>query len=127
MTRHAHTSPHGAAIGPYSHAVDAHGLIYLSGQTPVDPRTGQLVTGGIADQTRRCLDNLTAVLTAAGLTRDDVVKCSVYLTDMADFSAMNEVYAEYFTEPRPARTTVAVAGLPRGAAIEIEMIALRPA
>lgn len=125
MTRQAFTSPHGAAIGPYSHAIDAGGLVFLSGQTPVDPATGQLVPGGIQDQAHQCMRNLLAVLSAAGLTSDDVIKCTVYLTDMDHFAAMNEVYGEYFTEPRPARTTVEVSRLPRNAAIEIEMIAQR--
>lgn len=125
MTRRAFTSAHGAAIGPYSHAIETGGLLFLSGQTPVDPATGQLVPGGIEEQTHQCLRNLLAVLTAAGLSSDDVVKCTVYLTNMDDFAAMNEVYREYFTEPRPARTTVEVARLPRDAMIEIEMIAQR--
>jgi 2-iminobutanoate/2-iminopropanoate deaminase len=123
--RKALTSANGVAVGPYSHAVEAGGLVLLSGQTPIDPGTGELVSGGIDVQTRRCLENLTAVLAAGGLTRADVVKCTVYLTDIADFSAMNAAYAEYFDEPFPARTTIAVAGLPLGARVEIEMIAQR--
>jgi len=123
--RKALTSANGVAVGPYSHAVEAGGLVLLSGQTPIDPGTGELVSGGIDAQTRRCLENLTAVLAAGGLTRADVVKCTVYLTDIADFSAMNAAYAEYFDEPFPARTTIAVAGLPLGARVEIEMIAQR--
>ena len=115
----------GVAIGPYSPGIDAGALVFLSGQTPVDPETGALVAGGIAEQTRRCLDNLAEVLAAAGLTLDDVVKANVYLVDMADFAPMNAAYAECFAEPHPARTTVAVAGLPLGARVEIEVIALR--
>lgn len=123
MTRTAITSTDGVAIGPYSHAIDTGDFVFLSGQTPLDPATGELVTGSIEAQTRRCLDNLQAVLTAGGLTLDDVVKCTVYLTDMADFAEMNAAYAAYFSVPYPARTTVAVAGLPRDARVEIEMVA----
>lgn len=126
MPRHAVTAPGAAAVGPYSHAIDTGSLVLLSGQTPLDPATGALVEGSIGDQARQCLANLGAVLAAAGLGFDDVVKCNVYLTDMADFAAMNEVYAEHFSEPFPARTTVAVAGLPLGARIEIELVAQHP-
>jgi 2-iminobutanoate/2-iminopropanoate deaminase len=125
MPRKAITAEGVAAIGPYSHAVDSEGLVFLSGQTPIDPATGQLVEGEVGEQARRCVDNLSAVLAAAGLTLDDVVKVNVYLTSMDDFAAMNEVYASRFTEPYPARTTVAVAGLPLGARIEIELVARR--
>ncbi len=113
------------AVGPYSHAVEAGDLVYFSGQTPLDPETGTLVTGGIAAQTKQCFQNLFAVLTAAGLTESNVVKVNVFLTDMADFAAMNAVYAEHFQSPYPARTTIGVASLPLGASIEIEMIARR--
>lgn len=113
------------AIGPYVHAVWAGELLYLSGQTPIDPATGQLVPGGIAEQTSRAFDNLEAVLGDAGLSMDDVVKCNVYLTSMADFQAMNAVYQARFQVPYPARTTVAVAALPLGALVEIEMVARR--
>mgnify|MGYP006280173791 CR=1 FL=1 len=126
MTRRPVTSAHGVAVGPYSHGVDTGSLVFLSGQTPLDPQTGALVTGSIADQTCQCLTNLGAVLAAAGLTFDDVVKCSVFLTDMGDFAEMNVAYAAYFTEPYPARTTIAVAGLPLGARVEIELVAQRP-
>ena len=119
----ADTAP--AALGPYSHA--AHGgavpLLYLSGQTPVDPDTGRLISADVTEQTRRVFANLASVLAAAGRTLDDVVKVNVYLTSMADFDAMNSAYAEVFTAPFPARTTVAVAGLPLGAAVEIEAVA----
>lgn len=125
MARTPITSPDGVAVGPYSHAIDTGSFVYLSGQTPIDPAAGALATGSIDAQTRRCLDNLAAVLAAGGLTLDDVVKCNVYLTDMADFAEMNSAYADYFAEPHPARTTVAVAGLPLGARVEIEMVALR--
>jgi 2-iminobutanoate/2-iminopropanoate deaminase len=113
------------AVGPYSQAVESGDHVFLSGQTPIDPATGQLVEGEVGEQARRCVDNLSAVLAAAGLTLDDVVKVNVYLTSMDDFAEMNEVYASRFTEPYPARTTVAVAGLPLGARIEIELVARR--
>ena len=111
------------AVGPYSHAVRAGRLVYLSGQAPLDPATGKLVEGDVATQTERVFANLSVVLTAAGLTFDHVVKANVYLTDLSDFAAMNEVYAHVFSEPYPARTTVAVAGLPLGAQVEIELVA----
>jgi 2-iminobutanoate/2-iminopropanoate deaminase len=101
-------------------------MVYLSGQTPVDPGTDALVEGGIAVQTERCLQNLFAVLAAAGLTSDDVVKVNVYLVDMSDFAAMNAVYERSFSKPFPARTTIGVASLPLGAQIEIELVARRP-
>ena len=125
MSRVAITSENGVAVGPYSHGIDTGTLEFLSGQTPIDPATGLLVEGDIQTQTRQCLDNLSAVLAAAGLSRENAVKCNVYLVDMADFAAMNAAYAAYFSEPFPARTTVAVAGLPLGAKVEIEMIAQR--
>lgn len=118
------TAPNAAAIGPYSHAVWAHNL-YLSGQTPIDPATGQLISGGIAEQTAQCFRNLFSVLAAAGMGPENVVKVNVYLTDMGDFAAMNAVYAAQFQAPYPARTTIGVAALPLGAKIEIEMIAQR--
>ena len=114
-----------AALGPYSPAVWAGDLLYLSGQTPVDPASGRLVTGDVGTQTMRAFDNLQAVLEDAGLAMDDVIKCNVYLTDMADFGAMNAAYERRFARPYPARTTVAVAALPLGARVEIEMVARR--
>jgi 2-iminobutanoate/2-iminopropanoate deaminase len=126
MPRTAVTAPGAVAVGPYSQGVEADRLVFLSGQTPLDPETGALVGGGIEEQTRRCLDNLAAVLEGAGLGLDDVVKCTVFLTDISDFAAMNAAYRGYFTEPFPARTTIGVAALPLGAAVEIEMVALRP-
>lgn len=115
---------HGAAsLGAYSHVVAIDGFYYLSGQTPMDPPTSALVVGSIADQTRQCMANLVAVLEAAGLTLDNVIKCNTYLTDMNDFAEYDAVYRSYFAEPFPARTTVQVAGLPMGAQIEIEMVA----
>lgn len=121
--RHAVDVDNAVAVGPYSHAVRSNGHLFCSGQTPLDPATGTLVGGGVSAQTRQCFANLFAVLAAAGLTPDDVVKCNVYLTDMADFAAMNGAYESVFDEPYPARTTVAVAGLPLGAAVEIELVA----
>lgn len=111
------------AVGPYSHAVLAGDLVYCSGQVPLDPATSELVTGDIAAQTNRIFDNLAAVLVAAGSGLARVVKTTVFLTDIGDFAAMNEVYAKRFGEHRPARSTVGVAALPRGARIEIECIA----
>jgi 2-iminobutanoate/2-iminopropanoate deaminase len=113
------------AVGPYSHAVEVDGHVYLSGQTPLDPATGQLVTGDIAAQAEQCFRNLFAVLAAAGLSSDNVVKVNVFLVDMNDFGAMNEVYQRQFNKPFPARTTIGVAALPLNAGIEIEMIARR--
>lgn len=113
------------AIGPYSQAVDAGGFVFLAGQIAIDPSTGQLVHGDIRTQTERVLRNLEAVLAAAGLGLDRVVKTTVYMTDLAEFSAMNEVYARFFPRPPPARATVQVAALPRGARVEIEAVALR--
>jgi endoribonuclease L-PSP, putative len=123
MKRTAITSKDAAAIGPYSHGIDADGLIFLSGQSPEDPVTLEIPEGGVQVQTQQCFDNLLAVLKEAGLTFDDVQKVNVYLTDMDDFAAMNEVYKKQFAQPYPARTTVGVASLPLGAKVEIEMIA----
>jgi 2-iminobutanoate/2-iminopropanoate deaminase len=125
MTRKAIHAPGGASIAPYSHAVDAGELVFLSGQTPLDPATGKLVNGPIGAQTEQCFRNLFSVLTAAGLTPDDVVNVQVYLCDMNDFAAMNEVYAKQFAQPYPARTTIGVASLPMGARVEIGMVAKR--
>jgi 2-iminobutanoate/2-iminopropanoate deaminase len=111
-------------IGPYSQAIRAGGVVYLSGQIPLDPATGQVVTGDIKMQTRQVLKNLTAVLDAAGSSIDRVVRTTVYLKDMNDFGAMNEEYGSVFRELPPARTTVQVARLPRDALVEIDIIAL---
>lgn len=113
-----------AAIGPYSQAVLAGQLLFCSGQIPLDPVTGQIVEGDVAAQTRRVLENVRAILVAADLSFDDVVKTTVFLADMNDFAAMNAVYAEYFTAPAPARSTVQAARLPRDARVEIEIVAL---
>ena len=113
-----------AAIGPYSQAIKAGGFVFVSGQIPIDPQTGQFVPGGIAAQTEQVLKNLSAVLEAAGSSLDLVVKTTVFLADMKEFSGMNEVYATFFSSPPPARATVAAAGLPRDARVEIEAVAL---
>lgn len=116
--------PEGAKIvGPYSPAVDAGELIYFSGQIPIDSATGKIIDGDIKAQTEKCLANLSTVLAAAGVTSDDVVKTTVYLTDMADYAVVNEVYGAYFNAPYPARTAIAVAALPLGSKVEIEVIA----
>lgn len=112
-----------AAIGPYSQAVVMDGWVFASGQIPLDPATGQMVAGDAAAQTRRVLENLKAVLAAAGSGLDRVVKTTVYLKDMNDFAAMNGVYAEYFAQDPPARATVQAARLPKDAAVEIDLIA----
>jgi len=113
-----------AAIGPYSQAIKAGGFVFASGQIPTDPKTGQFVAGGIAEQTEQVLKNLAAVLEAAGSSLDQVVKTTVFLADMKEFAGMNEVYARFFATPPPARATVAAAGLPRDARVEIEAVAL---
>jgi len=120
---HAPSAP--AAIGPYSHGIWSGHELFLSGQTPIDPATGKLIDGDVAAQTHRVFDNLEGALRDAGLSLDDVVKCNVYLTDMANFAAMNAAYGARFAAPYPARTTVAVAGLPLGAQVEIELLARR--
>lgn len=124
---HTHSDRGPAAIGPYSQGIWAGDLLYLSGQTPIDPASSALVTGDVEAQTHRCFDNLEAILVDAGLGMDQVIKCNVYLVDMADFPAMNAAYRTRFTAPFPARTTVAVAGLPLGARVEIELVARRGA
>jgi 2-iminobutanoate/2-iminopropanoate deaminase len=111
------------AIGPYSQAVRAGQLLFLSGQVALDPATGQMVEGGIAEQTRRVFENLGAVLSAGGRSFSDVVRTTVFLADMNDFAAMNEIYGQYFKEPYPARATVQVARLPKDARVEIDLIA----
>ena len=111
------------AIGPYQQAIKVGEFIYTAGQIPIDPQTGNFVAGGIVEQTRQVLKNLKAVLEAGGSSLDRVVKATVFLKNMADFAAMNEVYAEYLGAAKPARSTVAVAELPRGALIEIDLVA----
>lgn len=112
------------AIGPYAQAIKANGFLYTAGQIPIDPKTGNIVEGDIRAQTRQVLENLKAVLQAGGSSLDRVVKATVFLKHMADFAAMNEVYAQYLDVAKPARSTVAVAELPRGALIEIDLVAL---
>ena len=112
------------AIGPYSQGIVANGLLFTAGQIGLDPATNEVVPGGVAEQTARVMENLRAILSAAGSGLDRVVKTTVFLADMGDFTAMNEVYAKAFGDHRPARSTVAAAGLPRGVRVEIEAIAV---
>jgi 2-iminobutanoate/2-iminopropanoate deaminase len=127
MDRHSiSTAGAPGAIGPYSQAIAAGRLLLCSGQVGLDPATGELVDGGVAEQAERALRSLGAVLDAAGLGFADVVKTTCFLVDMADFAAFNEVYARFMPDPPPARSTVAVAALPKGARVEIEAIAVRP-
>ena len=112
-----------AAIGPYSQAIQVGNLVYTSGQIPIDPATGTFVEGGIKEQTRQSLSNVRAILEEAGLSMANVIKTTVFLADMADFAEMNAVYAEFFAEPYPARSAVAVKSLPKGALVEIEVVA----
>ncbi|MDH4226284.1 MAG: RidA family protein [Deltaproteobacteria bacterium] len=113
------------AIGPYSQGVVANGFLFVSGQVALIPETGELISGGIKDETRRVLANIKAIVEAAGLKMDDVVKTTVYLTDLKKFVDMNEVYAEFFKEPYPARATVEVSALPKGVSVEIDAIAAK--
>ena len=123
MSRHAiATDKAPAAIGPYSQAVRSGKTVFLSGQIPLDPSTGQLLEGDIAAQSRRVFDNLQAVCQAAGGSLDDVMRIGIYLTDLGDFAAVNAVMADYFSAPYPARSTIEVAGLPRGARVEVDAI-----
>ncbi len=121
-----HTNQAPAAIGPYSQAIEANGMIFASGQIPIDPATGQFVEGGIQEQTRQALTNARNILQAAGTDMENVIKTTVYLSDIHNFAAMNEVYAQFFTEPFPARSAVAVKDLPKGALVEIEVLAIKP-
>ena len=125
MTKRAITTPKGKAIGPYSLAIQSGEFLFISGQIPLDAATGKLVEGDVSAQAKQCLENLKSILDAAGLTFADVVKTTIFLTSMGDFAAVNEVYKGYVGEPYPARSTIAVAGLPMGALVEIEMIARR--
>ena len=117
------TSKAPAAIGPYSQAIQVGNLVFASGQIPIDPATGSFVAGGVTEQARQSLTNVKAILDEAGLTLDNVVKTTVFLADMNDFADVNAVYAEFFAEPYPARSAVAVKTLPKGALVEIEVIA----
>jgi 2-iminobutanoate/2-iminopropanoate deaminase len=112
-----------AAIGPYSQAVTTDGYVFCSGQVALDPATGELIGESVADQTRQALENLSAVLTAAGSTLGHVVKTTIYLTNMDDFATVNDVYSKYFDQNPPARATVGVAALPKGALVEIDCVA----
>jgi 2-iminobutanoate/2-iminopropanoate deaminase len=118
------TSGAPAAIGPYSQAVRCRGFIFCSGQIPLDPQSGQIVSDDVAAQTRRVLENVSGVLRAEGLALDDVLKTTIFLTDLANFQVVNEIYGSYFHTEPPARSTVQVSALPKGAKIEIEVIAL---
>jgi len=113
-----------AAVGPYSQAVRVGSTIYCAGQIPLDPKSGQIVPGDIGAQTRRVLDNISAVLTAEGLSFQNIVKTTIFLTDLADFQTVNEIYGSYFKQAPPARSTVQVPALPKGARIEIEAVAM---
>lgn len=114
-----------AAIGPYSQAIEVNGFIFASGQIPIDPATGEFVKGGIKEQTRQSLLNAKSILIAAGTDLNRVVKTTVFLSDMANFTAMNEVYSTFFEQPFPARSAVAVKDLPKGALVEVEMLAAK--
>jgi 2-iminobutanoate/2-iminopropanoate deaminase len=130
VTHHRHTvSAEGApdAIGPYSHAVISNGLVFCSGQVPLDPASGELIEGSVGDQTRRCLDNLTAVCAAAGAELGDAVRLTVYAVDLAgDWAEINEAYGSYFGEGPPARVAIGVAALPKGARVEIDAVVALP-
>lgn len=112
------------AIGPYSQAIKANGLVFVSGQTPFDPASGEVIAGGIAEQTERALKNISAILDAAGTSMQKVVRAGVFLKNMSDFSGMNEVYARFMPTPPPARTTIEAARLPKDVLVEIDVIAL---
>ena len=114
-----------AAIGPYSQAIEVNGFVYASGQLPIDPATGAFPEGGVKEQTRQSLRNVKAILEEAGLALSNVFKTTVYLADMGDFAAMNEVYSQFFAQPFPARSAIAVKALPKGALVEVEVVAAR--
>ena len=120
-----HTDNAPAAIGPYSQAIEVNGFVFASGQIPLDPKTGTFVEGGLKEQTRQALTNASSILKAAGTDLAHVVKTTVYLDSMDDFAAMNEVYAEFFSHPFPARSAVAVKKLPKGALVEVEVLAAK--
>ncbi|MCK5780591.1 MAG: RidA family protein [Psychrilyobacter sp.] len=123
--RYIHTENAPAALGPYSQAVEANGTLYVSGQIPFVPATMELVSEDVQEQTRQSLENVKAILTAAGYTLDDVVKAGVFIKDMNDFGKINEIYAEYFDATKPARACVEVARLPKDVKVEIEVIAIK--
>jgi 2-iminobutanoate/2-iminopropanoate deaminase len=118
------TSAAPSAIGPYSQAIRAGQFVFVSGQVPFNPSTGELVTGSIEEETTQVMENVKAVLDAAGLTMADIVKTSIFLTDLGNFAQVNEVYGSYFTDDPPARATIQVAALPRGARVEVEAVAM---
>jgi 2-iminobutanoate/2-iminopropanoate deaminase len=129
MSHHRHAvTAHGApaAVGPYSHAVTTGGLLFCSGQVPLDPESGKLVEGSIGDQTRRCLENLQVVCAAAGASLDDAVRLGIYVTDMSTFPQVNEAYGAFFGDGPPARSTIGVTSLPLGAQVEIDAIVALP-
>lgn len=126
MKRIIETKGAPAPVGPYSQAVEVSGMLYCSGQIAIDPSTNQVFTGDVREQTLRVMENIKAVLSAAELDFSHIIKTTIYLTDMSDFSAVNEIYSKYFTGKFPARSTVAVAGLPKGVNVEIEVLAKRP-
>ena len=125
MNKQINTEKAPAAIGPYSQAVEANGMVFASGQLPIDPATGAFAEGGVKEQTRQSLTNAKHILEEAGTDLQHVVKTTVFLSDMADFAAMNEVYAEFFSQPFPARSAVAVKTLPKNALVEVECIAVK--
>lgn len=121
-----HTTQAPAAIGPYSQAIEVNGFVFASGQIPIDPTTGEFVEGGIQEQTRQALTNASNILKQAGTDLNHVVKTTVFLSSITDFAAMNEIYAQFFSEPYPARSAVAVKDLPKGALVEVEVLAVKP-
>ena len=121
-----HTTQAPAAIGPYSQAIEVNGYVFASGQIPIDHATGEFVEGGIQEQTRQALTNASNILKQAGTDLAHVVKTTVFLSSISDFAAMNEIYAQFFTEPYPARSAVAVKDLPKGALVEVEVLAVKP-
>ena len=120
-----HTNNAPAAIGPYSQAIEVNGFVFASGQIPINPATGDFVKGGIKEQTKQALTNASNILKEAGTDLSHVVKTTVYMADMGDFAAMNEIYAQFFNEPYPARSAVAVKALPKGALVEVEVLAAK--
>ena len=120
-----HTNNAPAAIGPYSQAIEVNSFVFASGQIPIDPATGDFVEGGIKEQTKQALTNASNILKEAGTDLSHVVKTTVYMADMGDFAAMNEIYAQFFNEPYPARSAVAVKALPKGALVEVEVLAAK--
>ena len=121
-----HTTQAPAAIGPYSQAIEVNGFVFVICQIPIDPATGEFVEGGIQEQTRQALTNASNILKQAGTDLGHVVKTTVFLSSITDFAAMNEIYAQFFTEPYPARSAVAVKDLPKGALVEVEVLAVKP-